>query len=108
MAIIPMKQTVRVYRSTGTDGWGTNVIETVYEELKCRYQDGVDREYSAIRDMDDLVMNGKFVFDKYPDIKLSDTIEYTDERGNTRSFEPRNIDVIRHISGKPLMTVVLV
>jgi hypothetical protein len=109
MAVIPLKQSVDVYKKQVSDGWGHKTVgKTPSMTLKCRYQEGIDREESLRYNMNDLVLNGKFIFDKYPEITLEDRLEFTDEHGIVHSFEPRNIDVIRWLNGKPMFTVVLV
>jgi hypothetical protein len=109
MPIIPMKQVINLYKKDVSDGWGKGKFQTTPSAiLKCRFQEGLDREEMLRGDRTDMVLNGKFYFDKYPDITLEDNIEFIDEHQRSHRFQPRNIDVIRGLNGRPLMTVVLV
>ncbi|TWJ96521.1 hypothetical protein CHCC20487_0851 [Bacillus licheniformis] len=48
------------------------------------------------------------MIDKLADIRYSDTILFTNELGETIARKPKEINVRRHVSGKPILTEVIV
>jgi hypothetical protein len=112
MALIPLKQTVRVVRPGVPDKWGNPTAPTEFT-LTCRIVEGVKltRRTSTtngaiVVDAEEVVSSAQIYFDKLADIQLTDEIYYTDENGNTRLYKPLNIEVKRGLNGKALLTVV--
>jgi hypothetical protein len=113
MAVLPMKQTVVRIRTEGDEWEGSlNVDRT---DLKCRVQEGT----KLVRSMSgsngaqnttasEVVSTADIYFDKLADILLTDTLEYTNELGITRTYTPLTIEIKRSISGQPILTVVSV
>jgi hypothetical protein len=112
MALIPLKQTVRVVRPGVPDKWG-NPTAPIEFTLPCRIVEGtkLTRRTSATNgsiavNAEEVVSTAQIYFDKLADIRLTDEIYYTDENGNTRLYKPINIEVKRGLNGKALLTVV--
>jgi len=103
MAMIPLKQTVTRYRTTvvDNDGWGTE--ETTEQlTLYCRAEESVE---IVINNLGEEVRTSvTLLFDKLPDIRYTDEIEYTNELGVTIKRNPQRISPIRMINGKPTLT----
>jgi hypothetical protein len=112
MALIPMKQTVTRVRTTGDEWDGT--ISTARDDLKCAVFEGT----KLVRSMSgssgaqgvtssEVISSARIYFDKLADVRQTDTFEYTNELGITRTYTPLTIDVKR-LAGKPILTVVSV
>jgi hypothetical protein len=118
MAVLPMKQTVTIIRSgDGTadwlDEWG-NPKESESFELKCRIEEGsiLTRQMSGTgsgtSSVETIVANARLLFDKLADIKQTDKIVFTNELGIMIERTPKEINVKRALSGKPVLTEVIV
>lgn len=111
MAIIPMRQQITVTRGGGVDDWGNPTEPTVFT-IKCRIDEGSRLSKTLgqglTRDGGVAIADARIFIDKLADIKYDDVISFTNELGETIERNPREINVKRHVSGKPLMTEVLV
>ncbi|MBA9027521.1 hypothetical protein [Peribacillus huizhouensis] len=113
MAIIPLKQTVTIRRPGVQNEWGESTATTF--TLKCRFEDSnkltrrttYQSGFPAIM-AEEVVTVAQITFDKFADVRLNDEILYTDESGMQRLYLPLNIERIRGLNGKPLLTVVSV
>ena len=103
MAMIPMKQRVTIRRAGETNDWGEGGTTTTIT-LKCR----VDERTSVVQNTlgDEVVSGMEILFDKLPDVRYDDVIEYTNELGVTVSRSPIKIEPVRMPNGKPTMTAV--
>lgn len=103
MAVIPLKQTVRITKPGGLDEWG-NPIPGETLEYKCR----VDEKSELVRDKTgkEVVSSARILIEKLVDVGYDDTVEFTNELGQTIRRTPLNISVIRDFSGKPWFTEV--
>lgn len=108
MAIIPLRQTITVYKKTGLDEWG-NPIESPPITLKCRVDESshTTSDVQAMQRGKVLVPEVRILLDKLADIGYDDEIEFTDENGRTIRKKPIRINVKRDFFGKPLLTEVL-
>lgn len=113
MAILPLKQTVTIKRKGEVDRWGNEITPPTEFELKCRIEEGakLTRRTSAQSGAtqtlsEEVVSSAQILFDKYADIRLTDELYYTDESGNERKYLPLNINRIRGLNGKTLLTEV--
>lgn len=113
MAIIPLKQTVIIRRKGETDRWGNEITPDEEFTLKCRVEDGakLTRRTSYQSGMasvlaEEVVSSARIYFDKFADIRLTDELLYTDESGNTITYLPININRVRGLNGKSMLTEV--
>jgi hypothetical protein len=114
MALIPLKQTVRIKRPGTVDKWGNPIAPTEFT-LPCRIVEGTKltrRTTSSASsgtisvNAEEVVSTAQIFFDKLADIQLTDEIYYTDDNGKTRLYKPISIEVKRGLNGKALFTVV--
>jgi hypothetical protein len=114
MALIPLKQTVRIKRHGAPDKWGNPTAPTEFT-LPCRIVEGtkMTRRTSSQGaggtisvNAEEVVSTAQIFFDKLADIQLTDEIYYTDDNGKTRLYKPLSIEVKRGLNGKALLTVV--
>ncbi|NGQ95497.1 hypothetical protein G3578_10065 [Brevibacillus sp. SYP-B805] len=112
MSLIPLKQTVTITPASGTDEWDRPIAGTPYT-LRCRVQEGTKlvRSMSAGSGVhgaqsQEVVSVAQIYFDKSPNIGMNDTITFTDENGNVRTYTPISIEIKRGLNGKALLTVV--
>lgn len=114
MALIPLNQEIKIYRSTGElDRWG-NPIQSEPFRLKCRVSE--ESKLMRVRAGDGSGTSGveivtykiRILLDGIADIQYDDDIEYTDELGRVLRGKPKEIVVRRLISGKPVMTEVFI
>jgi hypothetical protein len=110
MPIIPMKQVITVTRGGDLDDWG-NPTASIASELKCRIDEG--STLSKVRSEgvskgEETVADARIMLDKLADIRYTDTISFTNELGETITRQPKEINVKRGVSGKPIMTEVLI
>ncbi|WP_102271302.1 hypothetical protein [Cytobacillus massiliigabonensis] len=115
MAILPLKQTVTIKRKGETDRWGNVVTPDIEFTLKCRVDDGAkltrrtSQQPGAVQTLsEEVVSSAQILFDKFADIHLTDEILYTDESGSTRVYLPINVNRVRGLNGKAVLTEVLV
>lgn len=103
MAVIPLKQRVRITKPGGLDEWG-NPIPDETLEYKCR----VDEKSELVRDRTgkEVVSSARILIEKLVDVGYDDTVEFTNELGQTIRRTPLNISVIRDFTGKPWFTEV--
>jgi len=103
MALLPMKQTVKITRPGVVDEWGEGGAPTVFT-LKCR----VDETTKVVQNQfgEQVVAGMEIMFDKLANVRYSDVIEYTDELGVTVKRNPIKIEPVRMINGKAAMTAV--
>lgn len=111
MPLIPMKQNVTITRKSDEDEWGDGTTEIF--SLKCRIDEGAKlvrrttgSSGAAAISSEEVVTAATITFDKLADIRLTDELRYTDELGVTRVYQPLNIEVVRNIAGKPVLTEV--
>lgn len=104
MAIIPLKQTIKVERIGVVDEWGQGGTTTT-TTLKAR----IDESSKLVRNQSGVEVMGKaqILLAKLADITYDDYISYADELGRTVRQKPISIAVIRSIAGKPLLTEVI-
>jgi hypothetical protein len=110
MPLIPMRQMITVKRGGAVDEWGNQAPGTTFE-LKCRIDEG--STLSKVRSQgvnkgEDVVADAKILLDKLADIRYSDMISFTNELGETIERRPKEINVKRGVSGKPMLTEVLI
>lgn len=110
MPIIPMQQTITVKRGGALDDWG-NATPGVTSTLKCRVDEGSSvvnsRSQRYVNDSTE-VSTARILLDGLADIKYTDIITFTNELGETIEKSPKEINVKRHVSGRPMLTEVLV
>jgi hypothetical protein len=113
MPMVPMKQTVTIRRKGELDGWGNEVTPATTFTLKCRIEEGAKltrrttQQSGASQTLsEEVVSAAQILFDKFADIRLTDEILYTDESGNTGTYLPININRVRGLNGKTIMTEV--
>jgi hypothetical protein len=112
MAIMPMTQSVTISRSD-EDSWG-NQINVKTFTLRCRFEEGVKltRKTSASQtgtnaiSSEEVVSTAQIYFDKNADVILTDKITFTDESGVAQTYLPININRIRGLNGKTILTKV--
>ena len=105
MAMIPMKQSVTIQRKGVKDEWGEEITAPTSFTLKCR----VDERTQVVQNQlgDEVVSGMEILFNKLPDVRYDDVIEYTNELGVTIKRTPIKIEPVRMINGKPTLTAVL-
>ncbi|WP_252431376.1 hypothetical protein [Peribacillus butanolivorans] len=103
MAMVPMKQSVIIQRKGVADEWGEGGAVTSFT-LKCR----VDERTQVVQNQigDEVVSGMEILFNKLPDVRYDDVIEYTNELGVTIKRTPIKIEPVRMINGKPTLTAV--
>lgn len=113
MAVIPLKQSVTVKRPGETDRWGNEIAPAVEFTLKCRVEDGAkltrrtSQQTGAVQVVsEEIVSSARIYFSKYADIRLTDELLYTDESGNTITYLPINVNRVRGLNGKAILTEV--
>lgn len=104
MALLPLKQTVTIKRKGETDRWGNEITPPVVKSMKCRVDEGSKLVQNQLGE--EVVSGMEITFDKLADVKYTDTIEYTNELGETITRTPIRIEVVRMINGKPALTAV--
>lgn len=107
MAIIPLKQTVKIYKKSGLDEWG-NPISLPPVTLRCRIDEGsyATNDQQAAQQGRVVVATARVLLDKLVDVSYDDELEYVDELGRTIRRKPLKINVKRDLGGKPLLTEV--
>ncbi|MFT4413192.1 hypothetical protein ACLM5H_04950 [Fredinandcohnia humi] len=102
MALVPMKQTIEVVKST-TDDWG-RTIPSVPVSYKCR----VEEKLNVVKNEagEEATTTLKILLDKLVDIDYDDTVIFVNELGIKTSRKPAKINVIRDFGGKALLTEV--
>jgi len=105
MPIIPLKQRVTVYAPGHDDPWNPQP-DPEPVEYRCRIEEG----FQVVTDAhgQEVTASARIYFDKYPNLSPGARIEYTDEHGNARTYEPINGGPKRMLSSKPILTVVYV
>lgn len=113
MGVMPFKQTVTIKRKGEADRWGNSTTTVPPFILKCRFEEKAKlTRHSSTQAgtaqvlSEEVVSQAQIYFDKFADIQLTDEIEYTDESGQVRTYYPINVERIRNISGKVILTVV--
>jgi len=110
MPIIPMRQTITIKRGEQLDDWGRPIPGQEFV-LKCRADEGAtivqSRSGSTIRS-EEFKAVARFLIDGLADIKYDDVIVFKNERDEIIERKPAEINVKRHVSGKPLLTEVYV
>jgi hypothetical protein len=100
-----MNQTVKITRPGTPDSWGQPVPgqETSY---RCR----LDQSSELVRGQDgkEVVARASILLDGLVSVGYADSIEFTDEAGNSYKYKPVKISVIRDFAGKPMLTKVVV
>ncbi|MDH5159824.1 hypothetical protein [Heyndrickxia oleronia] len=111
MAIIPLKQTVKIVRKGEPDRWGNAPVEEF--TLKCRFVEGTKltrrtsaQNGSAAITSEEVVSAAQIFLDKFADVKVTDEFHYTDEAGNERLYLPISIERKVWLNGKTKLTVV--
>lgn len=110
MAIIPLKQTARIYRTdneAGLDIYGRPTYLPAVE-LKCRIDEGsfITTDQESIKSGGTVIATAKILFDGLADLGYDDELEYTDELNRSVRKKPKQINVKRDISSKPVLTEV--
>ena len=103
MALIPLKQRVCVYKTTGRNEWGEMVFADPVT-MRCRVDEGTQLVENQAGE--EVVSTVSVMFDKYPKISYDDYLEYTDEHATIFKRKPIKIEPIRLINGKVTLTVV--
>src|SRR5690554_2189493 len=107
MAVIPLKQTVTVYRKGEADRWGNNPAQEEVFDLNCRISEGAKLVRGQTM-TEEIISVARITFDKFADVRLTDELEYVDEAGDMHTYKPINIERVRGLNGKAMMTVVSV
>lgn len=103
MALVPLKQRIKVYPAGIKDEWGNGTEPEPYT-LKAR----VDEVVEVVPDrLGEVAVSGMTIMlDKLAAITYDDTIEYTNELGVTVKRKPIKIEPVRLPSGKPTLTTI--
>jgi hypothetical protein len=110
MAYIAMRQTITVKRGEVLDDWG-NAAPSETFTLNCRIDEGwALHAYRSAGSSDNeiVVSTARILLDKLADIRETDKISFTNELGQTIERSPKQISVKRGVSGKPVMTEVII
>jgi hypothetical protein len=115
MAVLPLKQTVTIKRKGDVDRWGNPIKPDKMINMKCRFEEGAKLTRRTAQQpgatqilSEEVVSSAQIYFDKFADVQLTDELIFKDESGNSRTFIPINIERIRGINGKAILTVVSV
>jgi hypothetical protein len=103
--MIPTNDTLTVKKAEGLDGWGRSTA-TNSLTYKCR----IDGSTKLIRNNagQEVVAKGQILIKGVADIQYTDTLEWSDETGNTYSVKPISVGVLHDFGGKPMFTKVMV
>ncbi|MET3658523.1 hypothetical protein [Sporosarcina psychrophila] len=107
VALIPLKQTVLVHKPETTNDWGeTTSLPPI--TLKCRADEKVEyvKNFASTTLNAEVLSSVQLLFNKLPDIRYDDVIEFTNELDVTVKRKPLLIEPIRMINGKPTLTAV--
>lgn len=104
MAFTPLKQTVTIIRPGEEDEWGEYSTPPISITMKCRVDEGSKIVQGQLGD--EVVSGMEITFDKLPDIRYSDQIEYINELGVRILRTPIRIEPLRMPNGKPAQTAV--
>lgn len=106
-----MRQTLTVYRaSKELDVWG-NPKSTEIFYIKCRVDEGssiTNSRSSGVVKNEEVVATARILIDKLANVRYSDLLLFTNELGETIERKPKEINVRRNVSGKPILTEVVV
>jgi hypothetical protein len=117
MPIVPMNQYITIYKkkvdATGKPVLDRNGFPSIEKEIliKCRVDEGSmvvkDRSLGTITD-ETIVSTARILINKLADIRYIDEIEYINELKEKIIKHPKEINVKRNASGKPLLTEVFI
>lgn len=107
MAIIPLRQSVLIYKPDSVNDWGETTPKDPIK-LKCRVDEKIElvKNISSSQLGDEVISNVQILFDRLPDISYEDTLEFTNELGVEMTGKPLLIEPIRMPNGKPTLTTV--
>lgn len=104
MALVPLKQTITVWRVAGEDKYGEPIYYGEPLTFKCRVEETINKVTNQVGEE---VISGMLIYlDKLADIRYDDDIKYTNELGVILERKPIKIEPIRMFSGKAAMTLV--
>jgi hypothetical protein len=103
--MIPLKQTCKIRKAASVDAWGQPVPGTA-KSYPCR----IDESSEMVRDSNgkEAVSRASILIKGLVKIFYSDTVDYTDETGNSYSYRPLSIAILRGVNGKAMFTKVVV
>lgn len=103
MALIPLKQTIRLERATGQKDAAGKPIYAAAVTLNSR----VVEEYRLVRNKTGAETSASVsvYLDKLTQIGLDDRVTYTDENARTRVMLVISYEVLRDLGGKPFFTI---
>ena len=103
MSIIPLRQTVTVYKPGEKDRWH-DPEDYTSEELPAR----VDEKTKVVTNQagEEVVTSLEIVLDGLADIGYSDEIKYVDEFDRETRRKPVTVEPVRNLAGKAFFTVV--
>lgn len=101
---IPLKNTVTITPILGFDPDYNTPLPGEPYKAKCRVTNGV--KLVRNRHGQEVVSTVQLLFDKLPQISISDKIEFVDENGVATTYTPISIEPKRWLNGKAILTVV--
>lgn len=104
MAIIPLPQEITIQRKSKTPGPDGRPSFAAPVTLKGR----VDETVKIVLDRNgaETLAMATITLDKLAQVDVGDRLTYTDELGRTRTFTAINIEPVRGLGGKALLTEV--
>ena len=111
MAYVSMRQIITVKRGEVLDDWGNAAPSETTFTLNCRIDEGwaLHSYRSGGNSGNEIVVStARILLDKLADIRETDMISFTNELGQTIERSPKQISVKRNVSGRPVMTEVII
>jgi len=103
LAIVPLRQKVKVHKPDGEDEWGYPIEgETIEKDAR------VDEKTNTVTNPagEEKVTGMEIMLDGLADVEYEDEIEFTDELDRTTKRKPEKIEPVRDIVGRAILTVV--
>ena len=107
---IPMNQIVTVHKQSKekTDSWGRPIHDLETKDYKVRIDDNFTKKTAKYGNGEDVVFTATILFKGLVDVRDSDLLVWVDDLGRTIKKTPLDVTPLNDLSGRVIMTKVLV
>lgn len=107
---VPMKQNVKIHKqsSSKVDKWGMPIHEETTIDVKARIDSNYTKKTVSFGTGEDVVYTATILFKGLVDVRDSDLLEWVDDFGKVLKKKPLDVVTLNDLSGKVVMTKVVV
>jgi hypothetical protein len=107
LGFLPMPHKVIIEASTGLDDWGVAVAGQS-QTVNARVSYNTRKEAISLASGESVIFTARILLEGLPEVSYESFVTFTDERGNSFTKQPLEVDYKFDLSGSPVAVSVTV